>query len=147
MKINILTILTLLTGVNNVNWCTHTSFEKKITAIERKGRDVWPNMVTHTRNLCSAFNPSKCTHTAVSSEQVVNTPWTHTRSSCARGAVRCLAQGSHLSRGMSRVERALDIHSPHLQSLMDLRLEPVTFGLTIRPRLPLEVIHINCVYV
>ncbi len=28
-------------------------------------------MVTHTLNLCSAFNPSKCTHT----------PWTHTRSS------------------------------------------------------------------
>ncbi len=27
--------------------------------------DVWPSMVTHTRNLCSAFNPSKCTHTVV----------------------------------------------------------------------------------
>ncbi len=25
--------------------------------------DVWPSMVTQTRNLCSAFNPSKCTHT------------------------------------------------------------------------------------
>ncbi len=31
---------------------------------------MWPSMVTHTRNLCSAFNPSK-----------VHTPWTHTRSS------------------------------------------------------------------
>ncbi len=28
-----------------------------------KGSGVWPSMVTHTRNLCSAFNPSKCTHT------------------------------------------------------------------------------------
>ncbi len=35
----------------------------------RKGRDVWPSMATHTRNLCSTFNPSKCPHTAVSSEQ------------------------------------------------------------------------------
>ncbi len=42
-----------------------------------KWRDMWPSMVTHTRNLCSAFNPSKV-HT-----QTVNThtPWTHTRSS------------------------------------------------------------------
>ncbi len=32
---------------------------------------VWwhlPSVLTHTQNLCSAFNPSKCTHTAVSSE-------------------------------------------------------------------------------
>ncbi len=28
-----------------------------------KWSDVWPSMVTHTWNLCSAFNPSKCTHT------------------------------------------------------------------------------------
>ncbi len=26
---------------------------------ERKGCDVWPSMVSHTWNLCSAFNPSK----------------------------------------------------------------------------------------
>ncbi len=31
-----------------------------------------------------------------------------------------------------RVERALVIHSPHLQSLPDLRLEPATFGLQVR---------------
>ncbi len=30
-----------------------------------KGSGVWPSMVTHTRNLSSAFNPSKCTLTAV----------------------------------------------------------------------------------
>ncbi len=39
--------------------------------------DIQPSMVTHTRNSCSAFNPSKCTHTAVHT----HTPWTHTRSS------------------------------------------------------------------
>ncbi|KAB5540146.1 hypothetical protein PHYPO_G00098460 [Pangasianodon hypophthalmus] len=33
-------------------------------------------MVTHTRNLCSAFNPSKCTHTVVNEHT-----HTHTRSS------------------------------------------------------------------
>ncbi len=41
-------------------------------------------MVTHTQNWCSAFNPSKCTHTAVSSE--------HTHCGHAPGAV-----GSHCS--------------------------------------------------
>ncbi len=58
--------------------------------------DVWPSMVTHTRNLCSAFNPTKCTHTAVNT----HTPWT--ANDAAPGeqlGVRCLAQGSHLSRG------------------------------------------------
>ncbi len=44
---------------------------KYSTKGKRKGCDVWPSMVTHTLNLCSAFNPSKCTHThtAVSNEQ------------------------------------------------------------------------------
>ncbi len=28
-----------------------------------KGIDVWTSMVSHTQNLCSAFHPSKCTHT------------------------------------------------------------------------------------
>ncbi|ROL41895.1 Intelectin [Anabarilius grahami] len=31
-----------------------------------------------------------------------------------------------------KVGRALDIHSPHRQSLPDLRLEPMTFGLQFR---------------
>ncbi len=35
---------------------------------------MWPSMVTHTRNLCSAFNPSKCTHT----QQWVVNKHTHT---------------------------------------------------------------------
>ncbi len=76
-----------------------------------KWRDIRPRMVTHTRNLCSAFNPSKV-HTH--SSEHTHTPWTHTRSShlcCgARGAVgdSVLAQG-HLSRGIEGEESA--VHS------------------------------------
>ncbi len=42
-----------------------------------KWSDVWPSMVTHTLNLCSAFNPSKCTHTE----------WTQTHREHTPGAV------------------------------------------------------------
>ncbi len=69
----------------------------------------------------------KCTHTAVN---------THLEQWAAIYAavpgeqlgVRCLAQG-HLSRGIEGGERALYIHSPHLQFLLDRRLELATFGL------------------
>ncbi len=67
-----------------------------IWPLGRKGSGVWPSMVTHTWNLCSAFNPSKCTHTVVN---------THLEQWAANAAapgeqleVWCLAQGSHLSR-------------------------------------------------
>ncbi len=78
------------------------------------------SMVTHTLNLCSAFNPSKCTHTAVNT----HTPWTHTRSSGQPFMLR--RPGSSwgfgvLLKGTSvvvlKVERALYIHSHHLQFL------------------------------
>ncbi len=63
-----------------------------------KGSGVWPSMVTHTRNLSSAFNPSKCTLTAVNThlEQ-----WAAIlrRPGSSLGD-RCLAQGSHLSCGI-----------------------------------------------
>ncbi len=65
-------------------------------------------MVTHTRNWCSAFNPSKCTHTAVSSE--------HTPGAVGSGehlGVRCLAQG-HLSHGTESRESAVHSQSPPL---------------------------------
>ncbi len=45
--------------------------------------------------------------------------------------VWCLAQGSHLSRGIEGGARTLVIHSPHLQSLPDLRLEPAIFRLHV----------------
>ncbi len=31
---------------------------------EREGHDLWPSMVSHIQNLCSAINPSKCTHSS-----------------------------------------------------------------------------------
>ncbi len=34
-------------------------------------------MVTHTQNLCSAFNPSKCTHTVVNTHTHTHTVNTH----------------------------------------------------------------------
>ncbi len=101
--------------------------------------DVLSSMVTHTRNWCSAFNPSKCTHTAVSSEHtqqwVVNT--------CTRSSGQPLLQqpGSNWGFGallkdtpvmVLRVERALVNHSPHQQSLPDRRFKPTTFGLQVQ---------------
>ncbi len=70
----------------------------------------------------SAFNPSKCTHTHL--EQ-----WAaDTAAPGEQLGVRCLAQGSHLSRG---------------QFLLELRFEPTTSGyksnaLSTRPPLPRE---------
>ncbi len=65
---------------------------------------VWPSMVTHTQNLGSAFNPSKCTLT------VVNThPEQWAAFVAAPGeqlGVRCLAQCSHLSRAIEGRENA-----------------------------------------
>jgi len=55
-----------------------------ISPNHKKGH-VWQSLVTHTQNLCSAFNPSKSTHT-------VNT---HPEQWAANGeqmGVRCLAQ-------------------------------------------------------
>ncbi len=71
-------------------------------------------MVTHTRNLCSAFNPSKCTHTAVNTHTHTHTVNTHSEQwadiyVAAHGdqlGVRCLAQG-HLSCGIEGGERTL----------------------------------------
>ncbi len=76
---------------------------------EGKGSGVWPSMVTHTLNLCSAFNPSKCTHTVVN---IHLEQWA--ANAAAPGeqlGVRCLAQGL-TSVVVLRVERVLVIHSP-----------------------------------
>ncbi len=59
---------------------------------------MWPSMVTHTWYLCSAFNPSKCTHTVVNIH-----PEQWAANAAAPGeqlGVWCLAQGSHLSHGI-----------------------------------------------
>ncbi len=73
-------------------------------------------MVTHTRNLCSPFNPSKCTHIAVNThlEQ-----WEAIFSAEAPGeqmGVLRLAQGSRLSRGIKGGGFTLVIHSPTIPS-------------------------------
>ncbi len=77
-------------------------------------------MVTYTRNLFSAVNPSKCTHThgehtprAVGS-QIAVAPGEQL-------GVRCLAQGSHLSRGIEGEEST--VHS--LQNQNGLIIEMV----------------------
>ncbi len=94
-----------------------------------KGSGVWPSMVTHTQNLCSAFNPSKCTHTVVN---------IHLEQWAANAAAPGSSWGfGALLKGLTsvvvlRVERVLVIHSPHLQSLPDLRLKPTTFGLQVQ---------------
>ncbi len=46
---------------SGVKWFAQPGINKLVKV---KWSDVWPDMVTHTRNLCSAFNPSKVhTHT------------------------------------------------------------------------------------
>ncbi len=79
--------------------------------------------VTHTRNLWSAFNPSKCTHT-------------HTHSSSGQPMLRCLGSGWG-SVPCSRVSPQLWYwrwreHSlftpPHWLFLPDPRFEPTTSG-------------------
>ncbi len=100
---------------------------------------MWPSMVTHTRNLCSAFNPSKCTHTVVN---IHLEQWA--ANAAAPGeqlGVRCLAQGSHLSRGIEGGESAgYSLPPPTIPAgpetrTHDLRVTSPT--LSIRPRLPL----------
>ncbi len=61
-------------------------------------------LATHTLYLCSAFNPSKCTHTAVN---IHLEQWA--ANAVAPGeqlGVRFLNQGSHFSRGIEGGESA-----------------------------------------
>ncbi len=80
------------------------------------------NMVTHTRKSCSAFtHPSTQTHSSEHTHTVNTHPeqWAAINAAVPREQlrVRCLDQG-HLA-VVLKVERALYIHSPHLQSLLD----------------------------
>ncbi len=114
----------------DVNW-----WEKEV------GSSVWPSMVTHTRNLCSAFNPSKCTHT------VVNTHLEQWAANVAvpgeQVGVRCLAQGSHLSRGIEGGESAGYSPPPTHNPCRTWDSNPRPSGyksnsLSIRPRLLMD---------
>ncbi len=91
-------------------------------------------MVTHTRNSCSAFNPSKVhTHSSEHTHTVNTHPeqWADIYAAAPgeQLGVRCLAQG-HLSRGIEGGERALYIHSPPPTIPAGQRLEPATFWIT-----------------
>ncbi len=99
-----------------------------------KWLDMWPSMVTHTWNLCSAINPSKV-HTY--SSEHTHTVNTHKEQWAAIYAAAPGEQFGALLKGLTsvvvlKVERALYIHSPHLQFLPDLRLELTTVRLRVR---------------
>ncbi len=109
----------------------YITYWKDGTKIQKggKGSGVWPSMVTHTRNLSSAFNPSKCTLTAVNTHPE---QWAAMlRRPGSSWGIGALLKGL-TSVMVLRVERALVIHSPHRQSLPDLGIEPATFGLQVR---------------
>ncbi len=108
-------------------------------------RDIRPSMVTHTRNLCSAINPSKVhTHSSEHTPVAVGSyfmMW-HPGSSWEFSA---LLMGTSVI--VLRVERALYIHSPHRLFLpvRDSNPQPLGYepdSLTIRPRLSLLYIYI-----
>ncbi len=123
--------------------------------------DIQPSMMTHTRNLCSVFNPSKVhtrTHThahthahtyahahthAHTHTHTVNTHPEQCIYAAAPGeqlGVRFLAQG-HISRGIEGGESAVHLLPPPTIPAGP-RLELANIGLwvrfsTIRPQLPL----------
>ncbi len=113
----------------------------KSAAGKWKWRDMWPSMVTHTRNLCSAFNPSKV-HTH--SSEHTHTVNTHTEQWAAIYAVApgeqlgvwCLAQ-VHL-RGW-REHWTFTAPTYNSCRTWDSNSQPLDYesdSLTIRPRLP-----------
>ncbi len=106
-------------------------------------------MVTHTRNWCSAFNPSKCTHTHTQ-QWVVNTHCEHapgavgSHCSSARGAiggsVPCSrAPQSWYWRWSSFCSFTIPTFNPcRTWDSNPLPLDYKSDSLTIRPRLPLK---------
>ncbi len=107
--------------------------------------NVLSSMVTHTRNWSSAFNPSKCTHTAVSSE---HTHCEHTPgavgSHCfsARGAVGGSVPCSRAPQSWYWRRReccSFTIPTFNPCRTWDSSPQPLDYksdSLTIRPRLP-----------
>ncbi len=85
-------------SLSYVIFCAKTLFDLTL-AHKWKWHDIRPSMVTHTRNLCSAFNPSKV----------------HTHSSEH-------THREHLSRGIEGGESGV-YSLPHPQFLPDLSLE------------------------
>ncbi len=72
---------------------------------------MWPSMVTHTRNLCSAFNPSKVhTHSSVHTPGAVGSHIAAVHRELL--GIRCLDQGSHPSVVVLRVEESAGYSLP-----------------------------------
>ncbi len=96
---------------------------------------MWPSMVTHTWNLCSAFIPSKVhTHSSEHTPGAVGS-----QCSGSSWGIGALLKGTSVV--VLRVERALYIHSPTYNSCRTWDSNPQPLGyesesLTIRPRLP-----------
>ncbi len=96
-------------------------------------------MVTHTRNWHSAFNPSKCTHTAVSSDtHCENTPGAvGSHCSSARGAI-----GGSAPNWRWRECCSFTIPTFNPCWTWDSYPQPLDYksdSLTIRPRLPYKI--------
>ncbi len=95
--------------------------------------------MTHTQNLCSAFNPSKVHHTAVNTH-------TYPEQWAAIYAAAPGEQSGHLSRGIEGVE-STGYSLPQLQFLpvQDSNSQPFDYesdSLTIRPRIPFKKISL-----
>ncbi len=120
-----------------------------ILQLSESESDIRPSMVTYTQNSCSAFNPSKVhTHSSEYTHRE-HAPGIHYRSS---GQPMLRHPGSiwgfgALLKGISvvvlRVERALYIHSPHLQFLpaWDSNLLPLDY----KSDLLGHNFHISCI--
>ncbi len=103
-------------------------------------------MVTHTRNVCSAFSQPKCTHTPCTHTPWTHTSWTHTRSSGQPFMQQRLGRSwgfgaLHKSTSVVVLKVESYIHSPPTYN--PCRPETRTHNLsitsptlTIRPRLP-----------
>ncbi len=101
-------------------------------------------MVTHTQNFCSAFNPSKCTSTVVNTHTMDTHPeqWAANAAAPREQLGVCLAQGSHLSRGIVDGRECCTFTPPtnNLCRTWDSNPWPLSYksdSLSIMPRLPL----------
>ncbi len=107
-----------------------------------KWRDIRPSMVTHTRNLCSAFNPSIVhTHRSEHTHTVNTHPEQWAAIFMLRRPGSSWGFGALLKGTSVVVLRVETFTPPHLQFLSDQDLNPQPLGyesdsLTIRPRLP-----------
>ncbi len=107
-------------------------------------------MVTHTRNWSSAFNPSKCTHTAVSSEHAPGAVGSHCSSTrgAIGGSVPCSrAPQSWYWRWRECCSFTVPTFNPC--RTWDSNPQPLDYksdSLNIRPRLPHLYMHLRPIH-